>query len=185
MRGGFGRLNGPGFRGFGAGAPAGSGIPANAGGNAVSGKGIDFMYATPAGVTVNHGTTSGAQIIQFDNNSTFLWLRTVFTSDVAEAQVTASTIPIPFITVQITDTGNGMSFMNAAIPVYAIAGIQPGLPYILPTPQLIQPNASYQFTFANYDAAVNYANVRMILQGFRIFSTGLQSIAQAMQLLNG
>lgn len=190
MRGGFGGFSGRfGQAQASAGgtptAPPGASIPASMGGNAVQGKGIVFTYQTPNVALLNHGTGSGAQPIQFDNNSTFLWLRSTFTYDVAEAQFEVSTQPVPLITVQIQDTGNGMQFMNAPVPVYEIAGIQSGLPYILPTPQLIQPNASYTWTFANYDAAVNYANIRFQLHGFRLFSTNISDIRTMFQAMQG
>jgi hypothetical protein len=169
FRGGFGDASAPGN---------GGNIPQAAGGNSVQGKGIVFVYQTPNVAAVAHGAASGSQVIQFDNNSTFLWLRTTFSADIAGAAFTTSTQPLPLITATIQDTGNGMQFMNAAIPVYQIAGIEPGFPYMLPTPQLIQPNASYSFNFSNYDAAVNYANVRMQLHGFRIFRTDITDLSQ-------
>jgi hypothetical protein len=175
------------FRGLGAAAVAAAmpGVPMNAGGNAVQGNGIVFTYQTPNIATLTHLTASGAQVIQFDNNSTFLWLRSTFTFDVSAATVTNSALQIPHITVTIADTGNGMQFMNAGIPVYEIAGTQPGLPYILPTPQLIQPNASYSWNFSSYEAAVDFTNVRFQLHGFRIFRTDLSSVREAMQALAG
>jgi hypothetical protein len=193
-RGGFGSFKGPRFgrlsdgtivqlpsgpaTGGTAQAPPGSSIPPGAGGNSVQGKGINFVYQTPLVATINHGASSGAQPIQFDNNSTFLWLRSTFVVDIAAAAFLIGTIPIPLITVSIQDTGNGMSFMNAPIPIYTIAGAEGELPYILPTPQLIQPNASYSFSFVNNDAAVNYTNLRMQLHGFRIFNTSITDISQ-------
>lgn len=184
MRGGFA---GQSFRGFGAaGAPApGAGVPRGQGGNATQGRGIVFTYQTPNVATLTHATSSGSQIIQFDNNSTFLWLRSTFTFDVAGATVSVSALQIPHVTATIQDTGNGMQFMNAAIPVYEIAGITPGLPYMLPTPQLVQPNASYAFNFTSYEAAVDFNNVRMQLHGFRIFRTDITDLGQALALLNG
>jgi hypothetical protein len=145
-------------------------VPPSAGGNATQGKGIAFTYSTPVYASLANGVSSGAQIIQFDNNSTFQWLRSFFTCDLSSAGFTESTQPIPLITVQITDTGNGMSFMNAAVPVYTVAGILPGLPFILPVPQFVQPNASYSFTFANYSAASTYTNLRFSLVGYRMFN---------------
>lgn len=175
MRGGFGNLRGMGRLGD---TNTAAAVPPSQGGNAVQGKGIVFVYQTPNVATLNHGNASGSQVIQFDNNSTFLWLSSTFTADIAAAAFTAATQPLPLITATIQDTGNGMQFMNAALPVYQIAGIEPGFPYILPTPQLIQPNASYSFNFSNYDAAVNYTNVRMQLHGFRIFRTDITSMSQ-------
>lgn len=184
MRGGYpsqGRMRMGGFGDTSA-APAGA-VPVNVGGNAVQGKGIVFTYQTPTVTSVAHGASSGSQIIQFDNNSTFLWLRSTFSADIAGAAFLNDTVPCPLITVTIADTGNGMQFMNAPIPVFEIAGISPGLPYILPTPQLIQPNASYAFNFANYDASVAYANLRFQMHGFRIFSTGITDLSQLRGML--
>jgi hypothetical protein len=187
MRGGFGRMGR--YGGFGdassnsnATAPVPPGvnagqpvyapgqIPDYAGGNAISGKGIFFTYQTPNIASLANGASSGNQIIQFDNNSTFLWLRATVVADIAGAVQTNSTEVIPLCTIQITDTGNGMSFMNAPIPLAAIAG-EARLPFILPVPQFIQPNASYSFNFTNYSAATTYANLRYQLIGFRMFQT--------------
>ena len=172
---GFRGFNGPGVTAAGTGAQGGTSgsgpVPAVSGGNSVQGDGIDFIYQTPNVASLANGAGSGAQDIQFDNNSTFWWLRTTFTVDINAAAFLVNTQPIPLITVQIQDTGNGMSFMNAPIPIYAMAGYIAGLPYILPKPQFIQPNASYSFTFANYDAAVTYTNLRLQLHGARIFNS--------------
>lgn len=201
FRGGqMGRMGFPnpaGFRSFGNGAPSptagaavgaslpGAQVPAIAGGNATQGQGITFQYQTPSIATINHGTSSGSQVIQFDNNSTFLWLRSTFAVDVSAAEFNSGDIPVPLITMTIQDTGNGMQFMNAAVPIYTSAGYQAGLPYILPTPQLVQPNASYSFNFTNNDAAVNYTNLKFTLHGFRIFNTQISTVQQAMQALGG
>ncbi len=184
MRSNFRNPGHPGFRGFGQATAPGGAVPAASGGNATQGKGIVFVYQTPNVAALAFGTGSGAQPIQFDNNSTFLWVRSTFSVDLAGAAITSGAFPIPLVTVTIQDTGNGMQFMNAPIPLYEIAGWDGQLPYILPTPQLIQPNASYSFNFANYSAATNYANVRMQLHGFRIFATDITSIQQAFQYLN-
>jgi hypothetical protein len=174
----------PGFRGFGDATASGGGVPAASGGNATQGKGIDFVYQTPTVASIAHGTSSGAQPIQFDNNSTFLWLRSTYSVDESAAAFTSGAYPVPLITVTIQDTGNGMQFMNAPIPVYSIAGRDATLPYILPTPQLVQPNASYSFNFANYDAAQLYTNLRFQMHGFRIFATDITTIQQAWSYLN-
>jgi len=181
MRGGFSRQFGQTAPAISAGTAAATGIPQQSGGNAVQGRGIVFQYQTPNVATLNHGASSGAQNIQFDNNSTFLWLRATFSCDISAAEFTVSSQPVPLITLNITDTGNGMSFMNGPIPVYEIAGLSGSLPYILPTPQFIQPNASYSFQFANYDAAVNYTNVRYQLHGYRIFATDMSTVRAILQ----
>jgi len=151
------------------------GVPSQAGGGNVQGRGLYFTYQTPviAALAPGAATTS---TIQFDQNSVFNWLRTTFTVDKTNAVQTGSSQPIPFVTLQITDTGNGMSFMNGPIPIYSLAGLEGNLPYVLPTPQLVQANASYQFQFASYSTAgggnETYNNLRLQLHGYRIFNVG-------------
>lgn len=152
-------------------AIASSAVPANAGGALVQGKGLDFKYQTPIIASLANGASQQVTI-QFDQNSSFNWLRTTYTVDLAGAAETESAIIVPLVTVQITDQGSGMSFMNAPIPVYSIAGATGSLPYVLPTPQLIQPNASYVYQFANYSAGTTYTNLRLQFHGYRIFNSG-------------
>lgn len=154
-------------------AIASSAVPANAGGALVQGKGLDFKYQTPIIASLAQGASQQVTI-QFDQNSSFNWLRTTYTVDISGAAETESSIVVPLVTVQITDQGSGMSFMNAPIPVYSIAGSNGSLPYVLPTPQLIQPNASYVYQFANYSGGggTTYTNLRMQFHGYRIFNTG-------------
>jgi hypothetical protein len=152
-------------------AIASSAVPGNAGGAMVQGKGIDFKYATPLISSLANGAATSVTI-QYDQNSTFNWLRTTFACDLAGAAETADSLQMPLVTVQITDQGSGMSFMNAPIPLYNIAGGNGSLPYVLPTPQLIQPNASFVYQFNNYSAGTTYTNLRLVFHGFRIFNSG-------------
>jgi hypothetical protein len=150
--------------------PAGQNqIPQNAGGALVSGKGIDFKYQTPTILSLAAGIAQQVTI-QFDQNSTFNWLRTTYSVDLAGVAEDNVEIVIPLVTLQITDQGSGMSFMNAPIPLYTMAGSTGELPYVLPTPQLIAANASFIYSFANYSAAAVYTNLRMQFHGYRIFN---------------
>jgi hypothetical protein len=152
---------------------AGGQVPGNAGGAMVQGKGIDFKYSTPLISSLANGASTTVTI-QYDQNSTFNWLRTTFACDLTGAAETADSLQMPLVTVNITDQGSGMSFMNAPIPLYNIAGANGSLPYVLPTPQLIQPNASFIYAFANYSAATTYTNLRLVFHGYRIFNSGNQ-----------
>jgi hypothetical protein len=182
MRGGYGANQGGtgGFRG---------GVPAHFGGNAVQGKGIFFSYATPLLASLATSATSSAQNIQFDANSVFVWLRSTcsvtLTAAGGGASLTLSAIPVPNITVSIQDTGKGASFMNTPVPVWQVASVNPGLPYILPTPQLIQANAVFSWTFANIDTAQEYYNIQYQLHGFRLFNPNITELSQAFALVNG
>lgn len=175
MRGGFRGIGTPGNPGM---------VPASMGGNAVQGQGIDFTYATPALASLANGATSGAINIQFDANSVFVWLRSTFSAQLSgPAAFTYSSIPVPNISVSIQDTGKGASFMNTFIPVYQIASPIPGFPYILPSPQLIQPNATFAWTFQNYDGSDTYYNLQFQLHGFRVFNPNITNLNQALASL--
>lgn len=164
------------------------GIPAQYGGNAVQGKGINFTYSTPLVLSLavasaqGSPTPSSSQAIQFDANSVFVWLRSTFTVNLTAAGGGAtqdlSSITVPNISVSIQDTGKGASFMNTPVPVWQIASVNPGLPYILATPQLIQANATFSWTFYNNDTAQEYFNLQMQLHGFRLFRPNVTELGQ-------
>jgi hypothetical protein len=182
----------PGFRGFGACTPACAGntgqvtgpVPPQMGGNAVQGQGIDFFYATAA-TSVANGASSSAIPIQFDANSVFIWQRSTFAATIAHAAFVYDSIPIPNINVLIQDTGKGASFMNTPININSIASNIPGLSYILPVPQLIQANASFTWTFTNFDAADTYTDLQFHVHGFRVFDPTITSLQQLFQQYPG
>jgi hypothetical protein len=153
--------------------PAGSQssqVPQNAGGALVQGKGLDFKYQTPIVLSLAPGA-SQQRTIQFDQNSSFNWLRTTYAVNIAADAEELSLLILPEVTLQITDQGSGMSFMNAPIPLYTMAGFGQ-LPYVLPTPQLIAPNASFIYQFANYSSGSTYINLTVQFHGYRIFNSG-------------
>jgi hypothetical protein len=158
------------------------GVPPQYGGNAIQGKGIFFTYATPVLATLAVSTTSTSQNIQFDANSVFVWLRSTaivnFTAAGGGANITNAAIPTPNINVSIQDTGKGASFMNTPVPLWQIASVTPGLPYMLPTPQLIQANAVFGWTFTNFDTAQAYYNIQFQLHGFRLFNPSITELSQ-------
>lgn len=125
-----------------------------------------FTYQTPniASIAAAASTTN---TILFDNDSVFEWTKITVTADIAGAVQTTSSIVVPLCTVQIQDTGQGAYYSNAAIPLASYGGAF-GLPYVLPAPQFIAPNATVQFTWNNYSAATTYANLRLQLHGFKI-----------------
>ncbi len=167
----------------GAGLHPGAGIPAGSGGNALQGSGLWFTYVTAALASLADGATSTAQALQFDANSVFLWLRSSFTAQLSgPAAFTYSSIPIPNINVSISNT-TGVTLMNNPVPVYQVGSPVPGLSYILPTPQLVQANSTYQWTYTNFDGSDTYYNLQWQLHGFRIFDPNIQTLAEAYQAL--
>lgn len=133
------------------------------------GRRFKFSYQTPSILSLAAAGVATV-VIQFDLDSVFCWLRTTVFADIAGAAITSDAYVVPLVTALITDTGSGQAFMNAPIPLGALAGNGP-LPYVEPTPQFIQPNTSLQFQFANFSAATTYANLRVQLHGFKIYGS--------------
>ena len=91
-------------------------------------------------------------------------------ADIAGAVQTPSSLVVPLVTVQITDTGSGTNYFNNPIPLGSVAG-SGQLPFVMSTPQFVQPAASLQFAFANFSAATTYANLRLALVGFKVYGS--------------
>lgn len=131
---------------------------------------VKFTYQTPNIAALNAAAAT-TNTIQFDLDSRFIWLRTTIWADLAGAAITSGALIVPLITLQITDTGSGQQLMNAPIPVGMISGFSGQLPYVEPSPQEIAPNTTYQFSWINFAAATNYANVRFQLHGYKVYGS--------------
>jgi hypothetical protein len=130
-----------------------------------------FTYQTPNIASLGLLATATNSIL-FDNDSVFEWTKmTVWAYDDSPhiSEITNSSIIVPSVTLQIQDTGQGAYYSNAAIPLGAYAGAF-GLPYVLPTPQFIAPQATLQFTFTSEEGTggKTYYNLRVQLHGFKI-----------------
>lgn len=130
-----------------------------------------FTYQTPL-IASLAPASSATNSILFDNDSVFEWTKMTvwgYAAATVTTSLTNSSIVVPTISLQIQDTGQGAYYSNAPIPLGVYAGAF-GLPYVLPAPQFIAPNASLQFTFANEQAAggITYGQVRVQLHGFKI-----------------
>lgn len=130
-----------------------------------------FTYQTPNIASLGLGASTTNTIL-FDNDSVFEWTKiTVWTYDASPltTEQTNSSIIVPSVTVNIQDTGQGAYYSNAPIPLGAYAGAF-GLPYILPAPQFIAPNATLQFTWTSEmgTGGKTYSNLRLQLHGFKI-----------------
>jgi hypothetical protein len=130
-----------------------------------------FTYQTPNIASLVAGGSATNSIV-FDNDSAFEWTKTTYTVDKTNAAQTVNTVPVPFVTLQIQDTGQGSYYSNAAIPIGVMAGGTPGLPYVMPAPQIISPNATLAFNFVSFSTAgggnETYNNLRIQLQGWKI-----------------
>lgn len=129
-----------------------------------------FIYQTPNIASLAPGASTTNSIL-FDADSVFEWTKISVYADISNAVQTASSIVVPLVTMQIQDTGQGAYYSNAAIPLSVYAGAF-GLPYVLPAPQFITPNATLQFTFASLETAgggnTTYNNLQVQLHGFKI-----------------
>ena len=135
----------------------------------IEGRRFYYIYQTPNIASLANGASS-TNVIQFDIDSVFCWMRLTCVPDIAGAVQTTSSTVLPLVTLQITDTGSGTNFFNNPVPLPNVAG-DARLPYVLPTPQFIQPAASLQFAFTNYSAATTYANLRLQLHGFKVYGS--------------
>ncbi len=137
-----------------------------------------FTYQTP-NIASLAAAASATNSIVFDNDSAFEWTKTTYSVDLTNAASSIGGainsehgIIIPFVTLQIQDTGQGSYYSNAAVPVYTIASGTPGLPFVMPAPQIISPNATLSFTWTSYSTAgggnQTYNNLRIQLHGWKI-----------------
>lgn len=133
----------------------------------MQGRRFFYIYQTP-NIASLAAAASSTNTIQFDVDSIFTWMRIAFFCDLAGAAITSGARILPLVTMQVTDTGSGTNFFNNAIPIPSIGG-DGALPFVMPTPQFVQPSASLQFAFTNYSAATTYANLRIQLIGFKVY----------------
>lgn len=157
--------------------PGTQGVPAAAGGSIVQGDGFYYVYnITPAASIANGVVSTVTQ--QFDQVTVFKWVRSTVYVDLAGAAQTPTTGVIPLVSLKITDTGSGMSFMSSAVPLPSIAG-NAQLPYVLPTPQFILANAVIQFVFTNISAGTTYTALQFQMHGYKLYNYNQSRAMQA------
>jgi hypothetical protein len=110
--------------------------------------------------------------IQVQADSAFKLMKLGLVTDIAGAAITESTLPIPLVTLQITDTGSGRNLFSNPVALGALFG-HGRLPHILPVPRLFLPRSNIQLQFTNYSggAGTTY-NLRMALEGTKVFKLG-------------
>jgi hypothetical protein len=104
-------------------------------------------------------------VIDFQADSSFVWLKTTYLVDNDTTQ-TPTTLIIPNLTVNLFDTGSGRNLQNSPMPISAIAG-RGDLPYILPVPRVFQPKSSLSVTFANINTVDQYIGISFVLHGYK------------------
>lgn len=126
-----------------------------------------FTYAVTLASIAGGGAQAQASI-NFEADTEFTVVKMAYSADIAGAAQTDSSRVIPLVTVQITDSGSGRNLQNSPIPIHTICG-EGGLPMVLPIPRTFAPNSTLTFTFTNESAATTYANLRVVLIGYKTF----------------
>lgn len=126
-----------------------------------------FVYAAAVTALAPGGTAT--DVVQFEAGSEFSLERLVMAADIAGAAQTFNTQVIPNVLVQINDQGNGKNLFAEPIPISTICGTGT-LPAILPFKRRFAPNAAVSFTFTSFEAAVTYANLRIIMSGYKSYT---------------
>lgn len=127
----------------------------------------DFFFYKATVADLGPGV-SKTNVINIEANSDFIWLKCAYSADIAGAAQTEDSRVIPLVRVSITDSGSGRQLQNLPIPVSNMAG-HDGLPLNLPEPREFQKNSNISFTFTSYDASATYANVELVLMGYKKF----------------
>lgn len=107
-------------------------------------------------------------VINIENDSQFVWVKTTYFCDLAGAVQTDSSRVIPLINVLMTDSGSARQFSDEAQPVNSIAG-QGNIPFILPSPFIFKNNANINASFTNVSNATTYLNLLVSLHGYRVY----------------
>lgn len=128
----------------------------------------DFYIYEAEALALASGASSN-DVVNIEADSNFILQKLAYQADIAAAAFTATTRPIPNVTVQIIDTGSGRQLMSNPIPIPSFFGTGE-LPFILPNPRLFMRNSSIQVAFTNFDAAVTY-NIRLALIGYKVYGT--------------
>lgn len=120
-----------------------------------------YSYVLNFSALASGATTT--QSFTVDTDSDFFMMKIAQVSDIAAAAYTRSAIPIPLVTMQITDGGSSRQLFSDAVPLDAVAGRGEN-PFILPSPRKFAASSSVTVQLTNYDAATTY-NIRLALIG--------------------
>lgn len=124
-----------------------------------------FIYrAAVTNIAANGGQASA--IVNIEANSDFVWVKSAYVADIAGAAQTDSSRVIPLVRVAINDSGSGTNLQISPIPISALAGHE-GLPLNIAQPRIFSGSSQVSFTFSNYSADTVYANVELMLIGYR------------------
>ena len=128
-----------------------------------------YIYSATA--SLDAGGT-GFDNIQIEADSDFIWQKATYTA-LAKADpeaVTESSRIIPAATVLLTDTGSGRQLSDEAQNIPGMFGTGE-LPFILPTPRLMQARTTLQVAFSNLDQNTG-VDIRLMFIGYKAYRAG-------------
>ncbi len=117
--------------------------------------------------------TAGAQLsasVNVPNDADFECRRITYHIDDDTDEFLTATLPLPNITLLITDSGSGRNLMNVAAPLASIADNEAASPRDLAWPKIFTRNSTITAALTNYDGTQTTYNVRLTLAGRKIFS---------------
>lgn len=91
---------------------------------------------------------------QVQNDSDFMWISTSYAIDIAGAQPTLNTMPLPLVACTFLLVSE--PFMDSEASLTGLAGSMANTPLQLPVPFWIPGGATFTVQSRNYSAATNY-----------------------------
>lgn len=125
-----------------------------------------FVYCAVLDGGLATGATDVATF-NVDNDSDFMWTKGTYFALIGGAAFTASSRPIPGITITIKDTTSGRDLMTNPVPIPSMFGIGE-LPFILPVPKLMPRKSTITINFASIDDA-SYSFIGLYFHGPKLF----------------
>jgi hypothetical protein len=129
-----------------------------------------FAYESDIVSALNAGTSQNLSF-NIAGDSDFFWTKFSVFALVGGAATNSGAVIVPAVTLLIINTTTGRQYSSAPVPMQNIAGIQAGLPFILPQITLWQAKATIQIQLLN-EGNANYSNLHLTFHGVKAFLAG-------------
>jgi hypothetical protein len=126
-----------------------------------------FVYQFPEFPTITLVPQQQQVIIQ--SNTAFEMREILYYYNVADAQFTQATRPVPNITLQLQDSGSGKNMFNAPAPIATVASHGENRRRALNWTRIFSPNSTITATIQNFDVAVVTGNLFLTLIGRHLY----------------
>jgi hypothetical protein len=122
---------------------------------------VIFTAIAPAGTQT--------QQINISANGDFFMVRMLYAANIANAAQTVSTLVVPELRVQVTDSGTDELFANQAVDINSMASLSSNAnkDEHLPYPRVVTGRSTLTVSVSNVEAANTY-NVEFVLQGILV-----------------